>query len=170
MGSSDLVITGRTMDWPEDQRSNAWVFPRGMARNGAAGARSVRWTSRFGSVAMSSYDAATSDGMNEHGLAANALYLAESDYGAPDGRSPTMSIMAYPQYVLDNFGCVAEVVEHLRAHAFQILVPNLPNGKPATCHLSISDPTGDSAIFEYLGGELIIHHGKQYQVMTNSPS
>lgn len=44
MGSNDLVITGRTMDWPEDQHSNAWVFPRGMTRNGAAGARSVRWT------------------------------------------------------------------------------------------------------------------------------
>ena len=36
-------------------------------------------------------------------------------------------------------------------------------------HLSISDPSGDSAIFEYLGGKLVIHHGKQYQVMTNSP-
>jgi hypothetical protein len=29
-------------------------------------------------------------------------------------------------------------------------------------HLSISDPTGDSAIFEYLGGKLIIHHGEKY--------
>ena len=28
---------------------------------------------------------------------------------------------------------------------------------------------GDSAILEYLGGKLTIHHGKQYTVMTNSP-
>jgi choloylglycine hydrolase len=35
--------------------------------------------------------------------------------------------------------------------------------------LSLSDPTGDSAILEYLDGKLIIHHGKQYRVMTNSP-
>jgi penicillin V acylase-like amidase (Ntn superfamily) len=34
----------------------------------------------------------------------------------------------------------------------------------------LSDATGDSAIFEYLGGKLVIHHGRQYIVMTNSPS
>ena len=37
-------------------------------------------------------------------------------------------------------------------------------------HLSISDASGDSAIFEYIDGKLVIHHGKQYQVMTNSPT
>jgi penicillin V acylase-like amidase (Ntn superfamily) len=36
--------------------------------------------------------------------------------------------------------------------------------------LSISDPTGDSAIFEYIDGKLVIHHSKQYQVLTNSPT
>ena len=36
-------------------------------------------------------------------------------------------------------------------------------------HLAISDPSGDSAIFEYIDGKLVIHHGRQYQVMTNSP-
>ena len=30
-------------------------------------------------------------------------------------------------------------------------------------------PSGDSAIFEYIDGRLVIHHGRQYQVMTNSP-
>ena len=36
-------------------------------------------------------------------------------------------------------------------------------------HLAVSDPSGDSAIFEYIDGRLVIHHGRQYQVMTNSP-
>lgn len=36
-------------------------------------------------------------------------------------------------------------------------------------HLSISDATGDNAIFEYINGELKIHHDRSYQVMTNSP-
>ena len=36
--------------------------------------------------------------------------------------------------------------------------------------MAISDPTGDSAIFEYVKGTLVIHHGKEYQVMTNSPT
>lgn len=37
-------------------------------------------------------------------------------------------------------------------------------------HLSLADPTGDSAILEYVNGALVIHHGKQFRVMTNSPT
>ena len=38
-----------------------------------------------------------------------------------------------------------------------------------TVHLAISDASGDSAIFEYVGGKQVIHHGREFQVMTNSP-
>lgn len=54
--------------------------------------------------------------------------------------------------------------------AFAIIAPALPNGHAAGLHLSLSDPTGDSAILEYIGGKLVIHHGPQYPVMTNSPT
>lgn len=169
VGAGNLVITGRSMDWNEDMFSNLWVFPRGMARDGAAGPRSVRWTSKYGSLVVSSYESATADGMNDVGLVINGLYLAESDYGRPDDR-PTMSITAYGQYVLDTFGSVTEAVEGLRDDPFRVIAPILPNGRAATCHLSLSDPTGDSAILEYVGGKLVIHHGRQYTVMTNSPT
>ena len=33
----------------------------------------------------------------------------------------------------------------------------------------LADATGDSAIFEYIDGKLVVHHGKQYSVMTNDP-
>jgi len=38
-----------------------------------------------------------------------------------------------------------------------------------TVHVSVSDATGDNAIFEYVGGKLVIHHDRSYTVMTNSP-
>src|SRR5262245_44977608 len=107
--------------------------------------------------------------MNENGLVMNGLYLAESDYGQPDGR-PTMSIMAYGQYVLDNFGSVADAVEGLGGNSFRLTRRPCPTGRGAQMHMSLSDPTGDSAIFEYIDGKLIIHHGKEYRVMTNSPT
>ena len=37
-------------------------------------------------------------------------------------------------------------------------------------HLSMADATGDSAVCEYVKGRLVIHHGKQHKVMTNSPT
>jgi choloylglycine hydrolase len=36
-------------------------------------------------------------------------------------------------------------------------------------HLAVEDATGDSAIIEYVAGELAIHHGPEYTVMTNDP-
>ncbi|MFO7629186.1 MAG: linear amide C-N hydrolase [Prochlorococcaceae cyanobacterium] len=36
-------------------------------------------------------------------------------------------------------------------------------------HMAVSDAVGDSAVIEYLKGKPVIHHGHQYQVMTNSP-
>ncbi|WP_425065399.1 linear amide C-N hydrolase [Reyranella sp.] len=170
VGSDNMVITGRNMDWDEDMSSNLWVFPAGMKRNGAAGANSIEWVSRYGSVVASGYEAGSADGMNEKGLVANLLYLAESKYAPAAVGRPDLSIVAWPQYVLDNYATVAEAVEALRGEPFTVLAPTLPNGAPAALHLSISDPSGDSAIFEYIDGKLIIHHGKRYTVMTNSPS
>ncbi len=118
---------------------------------------------------VSGYEAGTADGLNEKGLAANMLYLADSDYGQPAAGKPLLTIAAWPQYVLDNYATVAEAVTELGKEPFSILAPTLPNGSKARLHLSISDASGDSAIFEYVDGKLFIHHGKQYVVMTNEP-
>jgi choloylglycine hydrolase len=169
LGSDNTVITGRSLDWNDDMYSNLYAFPRGLPREGAAGAASVRWTSKYGSLVVSAYEMGTVDGMNEEGLVGNGLYLAESDYGTPRPGEQTISVMVWLQYVLDNFRNVAEAVTGLRERPFHVVTLTLPNGRGAQTHASLSDPTGDSAIFEYIGGQLVIHHGRQYQVVTNSP-
>ena len=42
LGPEGMVITARSMDWQSDLGSNLWSFPRGMARDGAAGPNSIR--------------------------------------------------------------------------------------------------------------------------------
>lgn len=169
-GMDETVITGRSMDWVEDMHTNLWVFPQGMDKNGEAGANSIKWKSKYGSLVSSVYNLATADGINEKGLVMSMLYLAESDYGKPKANHPLMSISIWGQYALDNFATVNEAVEGLKAKPFNLIAPNLPNGTPSTVHLALSDASGDSAIFEYIKGELVIHHGKEYTVMTNSPT
>lgn len=169
LGSDHLVMTGRSMDWEENMHSAMWVFPRGAKRSGLAGPQSPQWTSKYGSVVVSVYDIASADGMNEKGLVMNLLYLAESDYGKPQKGHPPLSVSIWGQYVLDNFSSVAEAVDSMSQNPFYIIAPKLPNGTASQVHLALSDATGDSAIFEYIDGKLDIHHGKQYQVMTNSP-
>ena len=169
--ATDGFIVGRSMDWMEDPGTDLYSFPRGLARNGGVGDGSIDWTAKYGSVIASLYGVATVEGMNDAGLVANTLYLAESDYGdAKASGKPLISVGAWTQYVLDNYATVAEAVEALSQEPFAIVAPTLPNGSKATGHLSLADASGDSAIFEYIGGRLVIHHGKQYTVMTNSPS
>ncbi|MBA9071822.1 choloylglycine hydrolase [Methylobacterium sp. RAS18] len=170
LGANAQVITARSMDWRNDIATNLWIFPRGMKRSGEAGPNSLRWTSRYGSVIASGYDISTTDGINEVGLAANLLWLVESEYPTLSAGKPGLTIAAWAQYVLDTFATVAEAVDALRAEPFTIVTDQVPGeNRLATLHLSLSDATGDSAIFEYIGGRLVIHHDRAFQVMTNSP-
>lgn len=170
LGPDNTVITARSMDWAEDMKSDLWIFPQGMQRHGAAGPQSITWVSKYGSIVAAGYNAGSADGMNEMGLVANALYLAESNYGKPIAKRPNLSVAAWAQYVLDRYATVAQAVTDLAREPFTIIAPTLPNGEASTLHLAISDASGDSAIFEYVGGKLVVHHGRQNQVMTNSPT
>ncbi len=169
-GAHGEVITGRSMDYKIDTGTHLWIFPRGMKRSGEAGPNSLQWTSRYGSVIASAYDISTTDGMNEAGLVANLLWLAESEYPERTIKKPGLSIAAWTQYVLDSFATVDEAVKALSSEPF-LLVSDSPPGEQrmATLHLSISDASGDSAIIEYIKGRQVIHHSRDYQVMTNSP-
>lgn len=171
LGANDTIITARSMDWSEPMLTNLYALPRGMERNGEAGPNSLQWTAKYGSVVATGYDVSTTDGMNEAGLVANLLWLAESEYPEfSDETKPGLTIAAWAQYVLDNFATVAEAVEVLRNPPFTLVSANVPGqDRLTTLHLSLSDATGDSAIVEYIDGKPLVHHGRQYQVMTNSP-
>lgn len=169
LGPETQTVTGRSMDWVEDMQTNLWIFPRGMKRDGGLGRGSLEWTSKYGSVVASVYEGGSADGMNERGLVANLLYLAEAEYPAAEDKRPGVCITAWAQYLLDNFATVEEAVAELKKETFRMVPVVAPNGAKGTVHMSISDASGDSAIFEYVQGKLVIHHGKQYQVMTNSP-
>lgn len=173
LGPEGRILTGRSMDWKLPMVSNLWVFPRGMARDGAAGPRSAQWTARYGSLIVSGYDIATADGMNEAGLVVNLLWEVEATYPQDDGVTPRLSLAVFPQYLLDRYATVAEAVEGLRAEPVLVAggeVPVGPPGRAATVHVSMSDATGDSAILEFVDGEMVVWHDRGYQVMTNEPT
>lgn len=103
-GKEGQTITGRTMDWfVSDMDTNMWLYPRGLERTSNT-KTPLNWKSKYGSVAVTIYEGATADGMNEKGLVANMLYLAESKYpvAKADDKRPTLPISAWAQYVLDH--------------------------------------------------------------------
>ena len=170
-GQENLILTARSMDWRDDIPVNLWLFPRGMQRHGEVGANSVTWTSKYGSVIASAFDIASADGMNEKGLVANLLWLVESRYPEYDGKQTGLSVAAWVQYMLDNFASVTEAVTAMRAEPFVVVSSTIPGtDRFTTVHLSLSDASGDNAVFEYIEGKLVIHHDPSYTVMTNSPA
>lgn len=169
--NGDQVLVGRTQDWTEKVNSVFRKFPRGIQRVGAVAENPHKWTSKYGSLVITGYDIGTHEGVNEKGLSAHILYLADgSSFGERDPKREAIGIMQWVQYYLDNFATVAEAVEAINKDTIQIEPMVLPNGKPTLLHLSLEDKTGDSAVIEYVDGKPKVYHDKRFTVMTNEPT
>lgn len=171
--TNDLaVLSGRTMDWPTSTQPTLMVLPRGRERDGGVlggqrvDADPLTWTSRYGSLVTTIYGLGAIDGINERGLAAHGLYLTDTDVGERDPSRPGLQLGLWVQYVLDSAATVAEAVALM--DGFQPVMV-AAEGREATIHLAIEDAGGDSAIVEYLDGRPVIHHGREYTLMTNDP-
>jgi penicillin V acylase-like amidase (Ntn superfamily) len=166
---SGAVLVGRTMDWQHDMRTNIWALPAGIKRDGLV-AGGLAWTAQFGSVVATAYDIAASDGLNDAGLGAHLLWLAESDYVDRDPTRPALAPSIWMQYFLDNFATVADAVAFLEQTPVQIVAQVDPvSGEDITVHLVLDDASGDSAVVEYVDGRTHIHHDPSFNVVTNSP-
>lgn len=168
------TMVGRTMDWPESTEPMLTVLPRGMERDGglvggetAVAENPARWTSKYGSLVTTIYGIGTADGINEKGVGVHMLYLNAADFGERDTSLAGLQAGLWGQYVLDNAATVAEALALLE----QVQVVKISAaGHDANVHLAIEDASGDSAIIEYIGGKPVVHHSRDYVVMTNDPA
>ena len=147
-----------------------YTMPKGVDRDGLVDQNPLSWTSKYGSIVATAWDCASVDGLNDAGLNANLLYLAEAKYGERDPSRQGLTIALWMQYLLDTCATVAEAVEAAKAVQIQpIELVHKGVNVDAPVHLSLVDEGGDSAVIEILDGKTVIHHGPQYTVMTNSP-
>lgn len=161
------VVVARTYDWTTHYDESLWVLPQGMRRSGMVGDNPAMWTSAYGSVVVAEGGAIVSDGINDAGLSAHVLYMDGTQYPAHDPSLPDVSSSVWLQYFLDNYGSVADVV----AHVSDVQMVFVPFGGYDTMplHLAFEDSSGDSAVIEFINGATAVHHGPQYNVMTNDP-
>lgn len=157
------------MDFVASTNSSIYVFPAGMERNGSVGDKSASWTAKYGSMIISMYDKVSTDGMNSAGLTASLLYLGVSDFGQRDASRPGVAIGFWLQYFLDQYDSVADAANDLNKSDLQVVTASLVPGVSSTAHLSLTDKSGDNLILEYINGQLVMHQGEQYPVMTNDP-
>jgi choloylglycine hydrolase len=167
----NAVMVGRNMDWMEDMQTQLVVFPRGESRYGDMSDNPLVWESKYGSIIANAYGVITTDGMNEAGLSGHILWLDGSDYGTADTTKPSLSVLMWLQYYLDNFKTVDEAVRFTAANHLQVVPYYQPTIKRwLKLHLILDDASGDSAILEYTNGQLHIYHDRNNITATNDPS
>jgi choloylglycine hydrolase len=168
------VLTGRSMDWPESTQPLVVTFPRGRQRDGGLLLTEVvvpdnplRWTSTYGSLVTTVYGLGTVDGLNERGLGVHALYLQSTDVGTRNVEVPGLHTGLWAQYLLDQAATVDEALALV--DGIQLVMISA-HGFDATLHLAIEDQRGDSAIIELTADGPVIHHGREFTLMTNDPT
>jgi len=171
------MVTARTLDWAHSFEDVLMVIPRGEKMNGGF-KDSPEWTSKYGSVVSSIIpyaqqygfdyvDDGAVEGINEKGLAVHGLYMGETVYPTDElSDKPPVSYLRLARYFLDNCANVKEAVAAMKKVRIK---PVKLGEKELGAHFAVEDPTGDSAIFEFIDANLVIHHGKKYTVMTNEP-
>lgn len=164
-----VLLCSRSLNWHCSLEEQLWLLPRGLkADGGIMGFASYEWESRYGSLLLISkkYLNGAVEGLNEQGLAAHALYFGTAQHdNCPE--QPAVAQIYWVRYLLDHFASVSEVLEHI------VEVPIVeiqPTGLKLPLHIALEDSFGDSAILEYVQGKCVVHHGRDYTVMTNAPS
>jgi len=161
-------VVARTMDLYTSDEAELVINPRGVERDGVTGGENeASWTARYGSATVTAFGTAATDGLNEAGLAANLLYLTGSEYAERDVSIPGLSNTMLAHYVLDNYATVEDALEGL--DAVQVVATEVA-GRTWPLHLSLADASGDSAVIEFIEGEMVIQHGRDVTVMTNEPT
>jgi len=174
-----VMVTARTLDWAHSFEDFLMVIPRGETMNGGF-KDSPEWTSKYGSLVCTIgpychkkygfdyVDDGVVEGINEKGLAIHGLYMGDTVYPTDESSDlPPVSYLRLGRYFLDNCANVKEAVAAMK----KVRVKPVKLGdKELGAHFAVEDSSGDSAIFEFIDENLVIHHGKQYTVMTNEPS
>jgi penicillin V acylase-like amidase (Ntn superfamily) len=168
------VFSARTMDWASTTEPLIIALPSGIKRHGGKIGQEIlvkenplEWTSKYGSLVTGVYNIGAADGFNEKGFAAHMLYLNATDFGPRDITKPGLHAGLWAKYVIDNAASVKEAIELLKN--VQVVMAET-NGHKASVHLALEDESGDSAIGEYVKGKLVVHHGREFTIMTNDPS
>lgn len=169
-GLDSLFVVGRSLDWKTPIPTNLYVYPRGMKKVSSNLPDHISWTSRYGAVYAVGYDGGVTEGMNEKGLVINGLFCKGTVYN-DSIRTPrhVMSLAVFVPWMLDQCADVEEVRDMLESADFSIQGATFDGGTVSALHWGVTDASGQSIIFEFDHGKILIHDMGDYRAMTNDP-
>lgn len=165
--NGQVMLVARNLDLDLDDQPILYVFPKGISKNGGV-VNPATWTSQYGSLVVTHLGIPTfsAEGINTAGLAFHFLYLTATHYENRDGRPGVLNVR-YGEYLLDNAATVSDALKLMYQTQ---LVPEEIAGRVWPFHLAIEDASGDSAVIEFVGGQMNVYHGAEYTVLSNDPT
>ena len=150
---NDQILVGKNLDWPVGD-GFVIINKKGVTKYALVdqNEQPATWTAKYGSVTFNQFGLEFPlGGMNEAGLVVEELSYSPSVYPASDSL-PHISELQWIQYQLDNFSSVQEVIANLytvKIHKFLFGI-----------HYFITDRHGESAVIEFIEGNIISYSGK----------
>jgi choloylglycine hydrolase len=168
------VVSGRTMEFGFDVKSDVMVIPAGTPMIGTltGGIKGISYTTKYGIVGANALGMPVIvDGINEKGLYVSDLYFpgfASYANVTPETASRAMASYELANWLLGNFGTIEEVKARI---GDVILAPTAVEalGAPPPLHFIVRDQSGKSLVIEPIEGQLKIYDDP-VGVLTNSPT
>lgn len=157
------IVFGRNYDWVSGagivHTNQRGLFKTSMKSNDG---ETISWVSKFGSITFNQYGKEfPTGGMNEKGLVVELMWLDGARYSEKDSR-PSVSVLQWIQYQLDNFATTEEVINSDTKLRIQ--------SKDVPLHYLVADAAGKVASVEFLEGKMVVHKDSElpFPVLTNS--
>ena len=176
------VVSGRTMEFGIDVKSDVMVIPAGTEMTGTlpggytkisgSTREGIRYKTKYGMIGANALGFhVIVDGINEKGLFFSALYFpgyAEYVDVTPENDSRAMAPYELGNWVLGNCATIEEVRVQIGNIVLAKTVVDALGGPPPL-HFIVRDPSGKSLVIEPLEGTLKVYDNP-VGAMTNSPT
>lgn len=157
------IIFGRNYDWV----TGAGIVNtnlRGLLKTSmkTSDGKTITWISKYGSITFNQYGKEfPTGGMNEKGLVVELMWLDGTRYPDKDDR-PSVGVLQWIQYQLDNSATVEEVIKTDAALRIK--------GDGTPLHYLVADAAGHTGAIEFLQGKMVVHTNKDlpFPVLTNN--
>jgi choloylglycine hydrolase len=168
------VVSGRTMEFGFDVKSDVMIIPAGTRMTGTltGGNKGISYTTKYGMVGANALGMPVIvDGINEKGLYVSDLYFPGFASYADvtlETASRAMASYEFANWLLGNFGTIDEVQARI---GDVILAPTAVEalGAAPPLHFIVRDQSGKSLVIEPLKGKLKVYQNP-VGVLTNSPT
>ncbi len=168
------VIFARTLEFAADLKSNVIIVPRGKEYVGTAPGNQpgLRWKTKYGAVGANAFDMpVVIDGLNDQGLSVGLFYFpgfAKYQQVKAGDFNKSLAPWELGSFLL---GTCADVKEAVAAANSVLVGPVVQKdmGFVPPAHYIVTDADGNSAVLEYVNGELKVH-ANPLGVMANAPT